>query len=139
MGLSESLFAAVGQFGGSRGDDYDDDPDDYRPYQRRERAERPLSLVQPARLEFSVVAPQDFDDAQQIADRLKAGSPVVVDLQACGRDLAKRLIDFCSGLAYARDGRLQLIGEQVVLVVPPDVELSSATGDLQERPFFNQT
>lgn len=107
--------------------------------QARERAARPLAIVRPPRIEFSLVTPQDFDDAQQIADRLRAGTPVIVDLQSCGRDLSKRLTDFCSGLTYALEGSLEYIGEKVVLLAPHNVELSSeAPGGLQERRFFNQ-
>ena len=104
-----------------------------------ERAARPLALVRPPRLGFSLVTPQDFDAAQQIADHLRADSLVIVDLQGCGQDLAKRLTDFCSGLTYALEGSLEYIGEKVVLLAPHNVELSSeALGGLQERRFFNQ-
>ena len=162
MGLAQSLRAVVDQFGGAH-DDYDEYDDafagpvelerggsaDYDEIYRdeslrhsppaRERAARPLGLVRPPRIEFSLVTPQDFDDAQQIADRLRADSPVIVDLQSCGRDLSKRLTDFCSGLTYALDGSLQYVGEKVVLLVPHNVELSSeAPGGVHERRFFNQ-
>ena len=126
--------------GGSAGYDdiYRDEPLRRSP-PPREPAVRPLALVRPPRLGFSLVTPQDFDAAQQIADHLRAGSLVIVDLRSCGRDLSKRLTDFCSGLTYALDGSLQHIGEQVVLLAPPNVELSSeALGGLRERRFFNQ-
>ena len=110
-----------------------------RSRQARQRAARPLAVVRPPRIEFSLVTPQDFDDAQQIAARLRADSPVIVDLQSCGRDLSKRLTDFCSGLTYALEGSLQYIGETVVLLAPHKVELASeAPGGLHERRFFNQ-
>jgi cell division inhibitor SepF len=104
-----------------------------------ERGARPLALVRPSRLVFSLVTPQDFAAAQQIADHLRAGNPVVVDLQDCSRELSERLVDFCSGLAYALEGRVQSIGDALVLLVPNTVALSSeAVGGLQERPFYNQ-
>jgi cell division inhibitor SepF len=122
--------------------DYDEiyrDESPLRPQQARGRAARPLALVRPPRIEFSLVTPQDFDAAQQIADHLRADSPVIVDLQSCGRDLSKRLTDFCSGLTYALEGSLQCIGENVVLLAPHNVELSNEPpGGLHERRFFNQ-
>lgn len=163
MGLGQSLRAVVGQLGGAHtyDDDYNDDAFAVRvafesgdsdecdaiyrdesfvpPRQAKQRSGRPLAIVRPAGVQFSLVSPQDFDDARQIADRLRAGGPVIVDLQGCGPDLSKRLTDFCSGLAYALEGRLQCIGETVVLLAPHTVELSSeALGGLQERRFFNQ-
>jgi len=103
------------------------------------RAARPLALVRPPRLGFALVTPQDFEAAQQIADHLRADSLVIVDMESCGRDLAERLTDFCSGLAYALEGSLQHIGAQVVLLAPHNVDLSSeASGGLRERRFFNR-
>ncbi|HEY5387630.1 MAG TPA: cell division protein SepF [Thermoleophilia bacterium] len=147
MGLAQSLRAVVDQLNGA-GDDYDDYDDDDETYrdesthgspQARERDARPLAVVRPSRVEFALVAPQDFEAAQQIADRLRAGEPVFVDLQACGADLSERLIDFCSGLTYALEGRLDFIGAKVLLLAPRHVELSSeALGGLRERRFLNQ-
>jgi hypothetical protein len=150
MSLARSLRAVVGQFSGAQ-DDYDDHDgyhDDDETYSDAsllhaapagDRAVKPLAIVRPSRLEFTLVEPQDFEAAQQIADRLRADSPVIVDLQGCGRDLSERLIDFCSGLTYALEGRLDFIGAKVLLLAPRHVELSSeALGGLRERRFLNQ-
>ena len=145
MSLSGSLRAAVAQFGGAR-DDYDEFDDDYETgdYESPARSasgrdDRPLALVRPRRVKFALVAPQDFDDAQRIADHVRAGDPVIVDLQGCDDQLRKRLTDFFSGLAYAVDGGVESVGEQVVLLAPPAVELSSgAGGEPHRRGFLNQ-
>ena len=136
----EAGAAASGQ--SERGGDYDETYRDealVRGRPPREPAPKPLALVRPPHLEVLLLAPHDFDDAQQIADRLKAGGAVIVDLQSSGRELSRRLTDFCSRLTYALEARLQLVGEQVVLLAPANLELSSeAAGALQERRFFNQ-
>jgi len=145
MSLSGSLRAAVAQFGGAR-DDYDEYDDDYETgdYESPARSasgrdERPLALVRPRRVKFALVEPQDFDDAQQIADHVRAGDPVIVDLQGCDARLRNRLTDFFSGLAYAVDGSVESVGEQVMLLAPPAVELSSgADGEPHRRRFLNQ-
>jgi len=144
MSLSGSLRAAVAQLGGAR-DDYDEyDDDETGEYESPARSasgrdDRPLALVRPRRVKFALVEPQDFDDAQQIADHVRAGDPVIVDLQGCDARLRKRLTDFFSGLAYAVDGSVESVGEQVMLLAPPAVELSSGLdGELHERRFLNQ-
>jgi SepF-like predicted cell division protein (DUF552 family) len=140
MGLAQTFRAVAGQFGVGSGDydDYDDD-EEFTASADDEHSATPLAIVRPQRLAFSLVTPQDFDAAQRIADHLRGGTPVIVDLQACGRDLAERLIDFCSGLTYALDGSVEYLGENVVLLAPHNVELSSeALGGLQERRFLNQ-
>ena len=71
-----------------------------------------------------VIVPGDFGSAQEIADRLKEGQPVIVNLQAAERDLARRMIDFCSGATYALSGRMEKAAEQVFLLTPSDVQVS---------------
>ena len=143
MSLSRSLRAVAGQFGISREDyDYDDyyDEDDAGPEEaHRDHEARPLAVVRPPHVRFSLVAPTDFDDAQGIADALRSGSPVILDLHACGPDLSKRLIDFCSGLTYALEGSVQQLGEHAMLIAPEGVELDSDDPvGLSERRFLNQ-
>ncbi len=69
------------------------------------------------------ILPRSFNDAQPLADRFKAGGPVVLDLQGVETDLAKRLIGFASGLTYGRDGSMERLGDRVFLLVPCDVEV----------------
>jgi cell division inhibitor SepF len=84
-----------------------------------------------------VVAPTRFADAQEIGDRLKDEQPVIVNLQVVDRDLARRMIDFCSGLAYALSGSMEKVADQVFLLTPSDVEVSPEERQrLQERGLF---
>jgi len=83
---------------------------------------RPVSP--PRHAKPQVVAPARFGDAQEIGDLVKAGHPVIVNLQASERDLARRMIDFCSGLTYALGGTMEKVAEQVFLLTPSNVEVS---------------
>ena len=85
-----------------------------------------------------LIQPRSFNDAQQIADRFKAEVPVIVNLQTAEPELAKRLIDFGSGLTYALDGAMQRIAEKVFLLTPKNVEVSAEDrARLVEQGFFN--
>ena len=87
-----------------------------------------------------VVPPRTFNDAQQIADQFKRGNPVIVNLQTCDGDLAKRIIDFASGLTYGLDGAMARIAEKVFLLTPPDVDVSAEDrAAIAESSFFNQS
>ncbi len=86
-----------------------------------------------------LVLPRSFNDAQQIADRFKEGVPVILNLQGSDQELAKRLIDFASGLTYALDGGMQRVADKVFLLTPRNVEVSAEErARLLERGFFNQ-
>jgi cell division inhibitor SepF len=93
-----------------------------------------------AAAQVALVVPKTFNDAQQVADKLKAEVPVILNLQTAETDLAKRLIDFSSGLTYALDGSMQRVAEKVFLLTPPTVSVSAEEkARLVERGyFFNQ-
>jgi cell division inhibitor SepF len=92
----------------------------------------------PARVHL--VVPRSFNDAQQIADRFKQGTPVIINLQSSEQELSKRLIDFASGLTYAMDGAMQRVADKVFLLTPRNVEVSAEERArlLEGGGFFNQ-
>ena len=68
--------------------------------------------------EPQAIRPARFDQAQEVADTLKRGQPVIMNLDACERDVARRLIDFASGLCYALDGSMEKVANGVYLLKP---------------------
>lgn len=70
------------------------------------------------------MAPVTFNDAQELADKLKGSQPVIMNLQNADRDLSRRLIDFASGLCYGIDGQMERVADHVYLMTPSDVEVS---------------
>ena len=101
---------------------------------------RPLpSLVEQPQVRVHLVMPKNFNDAQIIADKFKSDIPVILNLQSSENDLAKRLIDFASGLTYALDGGMQRVADKVFLLTPKNVEVSAEERQrMLEKGFFNQ-
>lgn len=64
------------------------------------------------------VRPRRFDSAQEVADKFKDGLPVIMNLEATDREVARRLIDFASGLCYALDGSMEKVASGVYLLKP---------------------
>lgn len=127
-----------GRTNGAKYDEICNDESPRRPGRARQGV-IPFAGVRPGRSEFCLVVTREFADAQQIADRLKAETPVIVNMQSVEPELAKRLIDFCSGLTYAIEGRLQRIDDRILLLAPRNADLSGMpTVGLAERGFFNQ-
>ena len=107
---------------------------------RQRRPELAPVPAQNATVRVHLVVPRSFNDAQTIADRFKAYTPVILNLQGVDSELSKRLIDFASGLTYALDGGMQRIADKVFLLTPANVEVSAEQrAQLLERGgFFNQ-
>ncbi len=113
----------VRKLSGNRGrNDYDDIfADEPRRRASSSQVVRAIEPARPQRVEVNLVVPKNFNDAQQIADKFKADIPVIVNLQSSDTELAKRLIDFGSGLTYALDGGMQRVGEKIFLLTPRNV------------------
>jgi cell division inhibitor SepF len=119
---------------------YEDDGPGGEVGERGQYAPRSLELVRPAQLAFELVAPESFEVAQTIADRLRAGAPVLVDLGGCDQPLKGRLTDFCSGLVYALEGTLQHVGREVLLLAPDHVDVSGDEASAVREPgFYNRS
>ena len=112
------------------------------------RGSRPTTVLPPVDraprnggdVRVHLVIPKSFNDAQQVADKFKQAIPVVLNLQATENDLAKRLIDFASGLTYALDGGMQRISDKVFMLTPRNVQISAEEkAELIEKGFFNQS
>ena len=103
----------------------------------RSRALRP---VNGSGVRVHLVTPRNFNDAQEIADRFKQDTPVILNLQTTESELAKRLIDFASGLTYALDGGMQKVADKTFMLTPRNVEVSAEErARLVEKGFFNQS
>jgi cell division inhibitor SepF len=101
---------------------------------------RPVRGNGGADVRVHLVTPHSFNDAQEIADRFKQAVPVILNLQTTDGELAKRLIDFASGLTYAMDGGMQKIADKTFLLTPRNVEVSAEEkARLVEKGFFNQS
>jgi cell division inhibitor SepF len=98
---------------------------------------RPIS-AEAAGAKVHVVAPNRFADAQEIANRLMANQPVIVNLQNGDRDLQRRMIDFCSGVTYALAGGMERVADEVFLLTPSNVKVSEEERQrLTERGLVN--
>jgi cell division inhibitor SepF len=106
----------------------------------RGRVLRPVGNGGSADVQVHLVTPSSFNDAQEVADQFKRSLPVILNLQTTEGELAKRLIDFASGLTYALDGGMQKIAEKTFLLTPRNVEVSAEEkARLVEKGFFNQS
>ena len=127
-------------------DDYEPSP---RPVERRER-ERSVrsepSYTSPAmdelearrsnkvvniraatQLQVVLVKPEKFEDASAIADHLREKRTVVLNLESTNKDIARRLLDFLSGVAYANEGKIKKVAISTYIITPYNVDI---LGDL---------
>ncbi len=78
-------------------------------------------------LKVVLVKPERFENASEIADHLKEKRTVVVNLESTHKDIARRLIDFLSGVAYAGEGKIKRVAANTYIITPYSVDIQ---GDL---------
>ncbi len=122
-------------------DDYEDENED--DYEEAPRARPTTVRAQPQRDDSSVqlrpsgsstggtvrkltqtsaepvaIRPTRYDQAKDIADLLRSGQPVAMNIGAADSEIARRLIDFASGMTYGIEGKMEKIAPGVFLLTP---------------------
>lgn len=83
--------------------------------------------------------PKRFNEAREVADRFKEGTAVIMNLQSTEDSIARRLVDFASGLVYGLDGKIELVANRVYLLTPAEVEVSAEERErIAGGAFYNQ-
>lgn len=85
-------------------------------------------------IKINVVEPKIYEDSLGIATDLRENSPVIVSLKYLDQETGKRLIDFVCGTAYAINGNMMKIGENIFLFTPPCVTIV----DSNDKTTFEQ-
>ena len=78
-------------------------------------------------LQVVLVKPEKFQDASAIADHLRDTRTVVLNLESANKDVARRMVDFLSGAAYAQEGKIKKVAVATYIITPYNVDI---IGDL---------
>lgn len=120
-------------------DDIDEDYEEIMPKQAGRSDIRERSFAEPKRgnkvvninattqLSVVLVKPELFENAADIADHLKEKRTVVLNLENTQKDIARRLVDFLSGVAYANEGKIKKVANSTFIITPYNVDI---LGDL---------
>lgn len=103
----------------------EDDSGDVPEAQSSRRRAPILNLHAPRAMEIVILQPGAYDDAQVAADCLKTHRPIIVNLRTAPKDLGVRVVDFLSGVAYALDGHMHRVGEEIFVFTPHHVAIAA--------------
>lgn len=103
--------------------------DDRRDERERieERRNKVVNIHATTQLKVVLVKPERFENASEIADHLKEKRTVVINLESTNKDIARRLVDFLSGVAYAGEGKIKKVANSTYIITPYHVDIE---GDL---------
>ena len=92
-----------------------------------DRRNKVVNIHATTQLKVVLVKPERFENASEIADHLREKRTVVLNLEGTNKDVARRLVDFLSGVAYAGDGKIKKVSTNTYIITPYSVDLM---GDL---------
>ena len=95
--------------------------------EQERRSNKVVNIHTTTQLQVVLVKPDKFDDASAIADHLREKRTVVLNLESTNKEIARRLLDFLSGVAYANEGKIKKVAISTYIITPYNVDI---LGDL---------
>ena len=77
--------------------------------------------------EVVLFRPGSFNDTSKAADDLRNRKAVIVNMENVDKAMARRVVDFLSGCAYAVDGKVKKVAQSTYLFCPQHMDV---VGDL---------
>lgn len=93
----------------------------------RKSSNKVVNINATTQLSVVLVKPEKFENAAEIADHLREKRTVVLNLEQTNKDVARRLVDFLSGVTYAQDGKIKKVANSTFIITPYNVDI---LGDL---------
>jgi len=91
------------------------------------RRDKVVNIHATTQLSVVLVKPERFENAAEIADHLREKRTVVLNLESTNKDIARRLLDFLSGVAYANEGKIKKVANATYIITPFNVEILGVT------------
>lgn len=89
---------------------------------------------------ITTLHPRTYNEARQIGEHYRIGTPVIMNLSEMDDADAKRLVDFAAGLTFGLRGRLERVTAKVFLLSPQNVTVTAEDkARIAEGGFFNQS
>jgi cell division inhibitor SepF len=91
---------------------------------------------------ISTIHPRTYNEAKNIGESFREGTPVIMNLTDLDDADAKRLVDFAAGLVFGLHGSIERVTSKVFLLSPAHVEVTANEVEppkAASRGFFNQS
>lgn len=77
----------------------------------------------------AIASPETLSTVQEAADHLLHNRALVLNMAKTDADLARRWLDYLSGVAYALDGAVNRIAWNTYLITPCDISIEGSIED----------
>ena len=95
--------------------------------EQERRSNKVVNIHTTTQLQVVLVKPDRYENASEVADHLREKRTVVLNLESTNKDVARRLLDFLSGVTYAHGGKIKKVAISTYIITPYNVDI---LGDL---------
>ncbi|TQJ50300.1 cell division protein SepF [Phycicoccus sp. SLBN-51] len=89
---------------------------------------------------ITTIHPRTYNEAKNIGESFRDGTPVIMNLSDMDDSDAKRLVDFAAGLVFGLHGSIERVTSKVFLLSPAHVEVAAEeSAGAPARGLFNQS
>lgn len=106
-----------------------------RPVKKTSSGRRGQTAEAPTAMRMVLSRPEIFSDVAPIADNLKQGKTIVLNLENADSAQARRIVDFLSGAAYAISFKFKPVSNNTFVIIPDNTDFS---GDLLLDDFGSE-
>ena len=91
-------------------------------------------------LEMTVMNPTEFAEVTVIAEEIRRGATVVLNLDRVSKEVCRRLLDFLGGVVYTIDGGIKKVAATTYILTPNNVDVyDSARDSVAETPVRRES
>ena len=89
------------------------------------KGKKVVNINATARLQVVICKPERFtEEVRAIAEELLESHTVVLNLEETDKDAYRRILDFLSGVAFAKGGKIKRIATNTYIITPCNVDLT---------------
>ena len=96
------------------------------------RKEPEIQPAKPEKVSLKLLQPKSHIEATKIADKLKEGCIVLLDISMLSAEQVHRLVDFLAGVAYVLGGEMIKTNKSTIVISPAGVDITGFASDLEE-------
>ena len=97
------------------------------------RKEPEIHPVTPDKVALKLLRPKSHTEGTKIADKLKEGCIVLLDISGLSKEKVHRLVDFLAGVAYVLGGEMIMTNKHTIVISPAGVDISGFAA-VEETP-----
>ena len=108
-----------------------------QPQQQAAYRVQPQQQAYAPQAKLLLVRPDKFELAADIADRIAERNAIVLNLEETQKDVARRILDFLSGVTYALGGKIKKVAGNTYVITPAGMEfMGDSLEEMESRQSY---